>query len=670
MSVKNTDFFAKQENARKRKRILYLSFGLSITITILMVYLFAIIIIYPAQLLQGASHYEKFIFTPFRLWQPSIFLQVSISILMFIGIATYFRLQNLKQSADAYVTKRFHARRVALTTNDPSERRLLNIIEEMSIASGLPILPVYVMERQKGINAFTIGACPAQSIIVVTSGALRALTRDELQGVMAHEFSHVLNGDVSLNTLMAGILEGLLVIYETGEIITPSYSNTNELKTSLSIFAMGLVAQMVRMAAATLRLIGYAGVLCGHVIKSTTNRASERMADAAAVQFTRNPLGLAGALKKVGGLKEGSYILSPYSGEIGHMCFGNGEDVTAWLSTHPPLKERVKWLDPSFNGKFEPYTLPKATESQPEETNNTSVAGAALATALAAQDRPRFKPMNSNALINSIGRPQDENVDIARTLLDSIPEQLKSHAQDPCGARMLVYFMLLNSEETIRDQQMELIHSEAEPAVFNLLEQAVDSIDPIHPALRMPLIDLAVPTLKLLSREQYITFRKLVKKLTESDRQVDLFEYALLRILVYRLDPAFGAKPKRKPFNYYSMRGLEKATSTILSTIALYGHATEKAAESAFKNTVKHITKTGAGFEFLGIKECSWKNLNHALDQFEESSFKVKQWLLATTLACLMHDKKITVEEVELFRIIAITLDCPVPPWVAPTEES
>ena len=354
------------------------------------------------------------------------------------------------------------------------------------------------------------------------------------------------------------------------------------------------------------------------------------------------------------------------------------------LFRSPPLAERVRWLEPTFDGTFPVVTHkdlraqlarfegapPEKKEKKPDVVDLFTDPGklAVAATILDATTAPAFKRNNPEALMASIGQPMQQHAEAAKQLLDSIPERVKDYARDPYGARMLIYFLLLDSGEAIRSKQMALIKESAEPEVSKTLEQAIPNLDKIKPEMRLPIIDLSIPALRFLSPAQYAAFRNIVKQLILADEKVDIFEYALQRVLVRHLDPAFGGQPKRRAVNYYAIRGLEKETSTVLSILAHNGNTDPAAAESAFQHAAGSITAPKASFQLLEESECTWEALNGALDKFAESSFKVKKWLLGAALACLMHDREITIAEVELFRAIADSLDCPVPPWVVTAE--
>jgi hypothetical protein len=543
-----------------------------------------------------------------------------------------------------------------------------------------------VLEKEQGINAFAAGFSPTDSVVAVTYGTMTGLTRDELQGVIAHEFSHIFNNDMRINLNLMGFLHGLLIIGLTGRVLLQFIGYGYSGRSRRSSKDSGQLVFAVMAAAVTLMVVGFAGYFFCKLIKASISRQRERLADASAVQFTRNPEGLAGALKKIGGLTEGSRIRSPRAEQASHMFFGNGLGRSIF-NTHPPLADRVKWLEPQFNGTFEPVTredlraqlmrfegAPTETE-QDRKTDFTDLftqpgKAAVTAAVLDTATQPQFRPNNPEALIDSIGAPMEHHADAARRLIDSIPEKVKEYARDPYGARMLIYFLLLDSNTDIRDRQMACIKEKAEPAVHETLIKALPSIGAIKPEMRLPTVDLAIPALRFLSTGQYSAFRDIVQALIDADEKVDLFEYALLRVLVHHLDPLFRGTRKPRPANYYAIRGLERETSIVLSFLARKGNDDPQEQLAAFNTAVSKITAPKADFGFMEEGDCNWENLDAALDKINEGSFKVKKWVLGAALACLMHDREITIAEVELFRAISDTLGCPVPPWVAPAEVS
>jgi hypothetical protein len=413
-------------------------------------------------------------------------------------------------------------------------------------------------------------------------------------------------------------------------------------------------------------IVGFSGMFFARLIQAAVSRSRERLADASAVQFTRNPDGLAGALKKIGGLAAGSRIHSPYAAQASHMFFGQG--VASFFATHPPLKERVRWLDPNFNGNFPAVSLlalqkqqscllgiaePQPKPAKPPRT----AAGSAL------------PGMSSGVLIAAIGTQSQQGIEAARQRIDSIPDTIKAQSRDPYGAQMLVCGLLLDCSETIRNKQLELVRAKADPAMFQRLETSLEQLRSLAPEMRLPVLHMAISALRFLSKQQYEVFREIVKELVDADEQVDLFEYSLQRVLACQMDPVFSENFKKHPINYYGLRGLENETSVMLSALARCGQATEADAAEAFRLAVAQITPSKTGLLFLDAARCSWAALDAALDRINEGSFFVKKQVLNAALACLMYDKEITVSEAELFRAIAGTLDCPVPPWVTPSRK-
>ena len=667
------DFFARQDNARRKTGLLLFYFSMAVVVTIILVYLLPVL----AWFFYQSNYGPRDLRPQLTWWHPELFALVCGATLIVVLCGAFYKIAALRRGGGEGVATMLGGKQIYPDTDDYFEKRLRNVVEEMAIASGLPVPPVYVMERENGINAFAAGFTPSDSVIAVTYGTMTGLTRDELQGVIAHEFSHILNNDTQMNVTLMGIIHGLLIIGLTGRIILEFAARGSRSRSKDS----GQVVVFAIAAGLILWIVGSCGMLFSKLIKAAISRSRERLADASAVQFTRNPDGLANALKKIGGLSYGSRIRSPNAEQASHMFFGNGLGASIFC-THPPLAERVQWLEPAFDGEFPTVTLddlheqltrfenaPKPKkEKKPDvvdlftDPTKLAVTGAILDTVA----QPQLRPNNPEALIASVGAPMEQHAEAARQLIDSIPERVKEHARDPYGARMLIYFLLLDSNKKVRDKQMAVIESQAAPEVFQTLTKAIPDIGTIKPEMRLPIIDLAIPALRFLSKDQYVTFRTIVINLIGADQQVDVFEYALQLVLIHHLDPVFSSKPRRRVVNYYSIKGLVNETSVVLSVLARIGN--EDDAEEAFRAATAQIAAPGASFQFLEAGQCTWEALDAALDKLNEGSFKVKKWVLGATLACLMHDGEITVEETELFRAIANTLDCPVPPWVTPMD--
>src|SRR5271166_182487 len=320
-----TDFFQQQASARRRTFRLVVYFVLAILVLVALVYGLLLVLG-----LYGAGE-------PVSWWQPELLLFVAAGVGIVVGGASAFKVAQLASGGQA-VALMMGGAEVPGTTTDARQRRLLNVVEEMAIAAGVPVPPVYVLDEQ-GINAFAAGYAPGDAVVAVSQGCLEYLTRDELQGVVAHEFSHVLNGDMRLNIRLIGLIFGIMVLSIIGQILMltggrrSSSSQRNDSRGGQMMLGVGLFA------------LGLVGAFFGRLIMAAVSRQREFLADASAVQFTRNPGGIGGALKKIGGLKQGSRIDNPRAAEAGHMFFASafaGRGFFGLLATHPPLAARIR----------------------------------------------------------------------------------------------------------------------------------------------------------------------------------------------------------------------------------------------------------------------------------------------------------------------------------------
>jgi Zn-dependent protease with chaperone function len=339
------DFFQRQEIARRNTKLLEVYFVLAVIGIILTTYLaFAVFVGY-----LGLRHHA---FQPTSeygfLWNPKLFLGVSVGTLIVIIGGSVFKTSQLAGGGSA-VAEMLGGRPISANTRDPDERKLLNVVEEMAIASGTPIPQVYVLPGEETINAFAAGHSTSDMVVCATHGCLKYLTRDELQGVVGHEFSHILNGDMKLNLRLMGLVFGILCIAMMGRILLDTRGSSSRDRNPLPLVGLALLA------------IGGLGVFFGKLIKSAVSRQREFLADASSVQFTRNPAGLSSALQKVGGM--GSRIDDPNAEDASHFFFANGlrESFAGIFSTHPRLEDRIRALDPSWDGKFKSVDVQAAT---------------------------------------------------------------------------------------------------------------------------------------------------------------------------------------------------------------------------------------------------------------------------------------------------------------------
>jgi Zn-dependent protease with chaperone function len=630
------DFFQRQELARKKTRRLLAFFIMAVLLIIVCVYLVV-------RGLYFWVHLEN-LNGPIPVWDPAMFATVAVIVLVLVIGGSLYKVGQLREGGFR-VAEMLGGRRVPTGTGNPEERRLLNVVEEMAIASGVPVPDTYIMERERGINAFAAGFGPDDAVICITRGALHLLSRDELQGVVAHEFSHLLNADSLINIRLMGWLHGILLISLTGEGIVRGLGRTRSRSGGVYI-VLGFA----------LYLLGGLGVFFGKLIKSAVSRQREYLADASAVQFTRNPFGLAGALKKIGGLVGEGRISHPLASEASHMYFSNGlpPNWLAALATHPPLLERILQLDPRFDGAFPAVDVLPAPEPPPRPAGRRMPAPAGAAEIVSGAA--------AAAILETVGAPMQEHAGLARALIAELPEDMRSATRDPAGACALIYLLLLDRNEAVRTGQLELLRAAENPAVSSEVEKLTGHL-PIAPRLRLPLIDLSLPALRQLSHDQYAAFRERVEELTCADGRLSLFEFTLRHVVLRHLGARFG-EPRRQVVQIYGIRGVLWECSCVLSLLARVGHRDEEA-EKAFARGQRILRETRAEPEFLPAGECTAKALEQALDTLAVTSPLIKRKLLAACLECLMHDQRVSAGEVELFRAVADALGCPVPPWLS-----
>jgi Zn-dependent protease with chaperone function len=644
------DFFASQDVARKKTGLLLVYFGLAVFCIIVAIYL-AITFLFVYQKTQAGQ------FEAAGIWNPELFGLVAGVTLLVVITGSLYKIATLR-SGGARVAEMLGGKLIPGSSEDFLEQRLLNIIEEMAIASGVPVPPVYVM-AEESINAFAAGFTPDDAVIGITRGALQTLNRDELQGVIAHEFSHILNGDMWLDLKLVGFLHGILLITLIGRSILRGSSRSRSSKNSGGAAFFGLA----------LLVFGFVGVLFGKLIKSAVSRQREYLADASAVQFTRNPYGLAGALKKIGGLAAGSVIDHNRAEEISHMFFSNGLRA-GWIgafSTHPPLTERIKRLDPAFEGIYPEVARDQATAVEKETADKDgngaegrlshekmTVGNTMIALAILAAD-----PKN---ITRDIGAPLREHLLAARRLLDSLPEEVREAASNPFGARAVIYGLLLDKDAAVRKQQLDHLRGAADQAVFEATGKILPQMLVLDETARLPLMDLAMPSLRSLSLQQFRSFEANINRLVTLDRRVSLFEFVLQHIIVRRLEKSF-AKPQQSAIEISSIRDAARDVSCILSLFAHIGHENDEA-EKAFSGAAATFAQHAGLLHFMSRKECRSIHLGEVLDRLSHLGSKVKKSLITAAFQCLVHDKQITMKEAEFFRLLVYALDCPLPPWV------
>ena len=658
------DFFEAQAAAhRTTLRLIALFAGAVATLVALTVLLVAAVVAWSTPP-TGVLSWGKL----FAAITPGLGFGIAGAVILLVGLASLFRLISLSGGGRA-VADSLGGRLVPTTTDDPAERRLLNVVEEMAIASGLPVPPVYLLEEE-GINAFAAGYGPDDAVIGVTRGTLELLDRDELQGVVAHEFSHVLNGDMRLNLRLTAVLFGILVIGIVGRSLVGRRSTSS----SRSSRGGSGPAQVIALAVG-LMVIGYTGTFFGNLIKAAVSRQREFLADASSVQFTRNPRGIADALRKIGGHAAGSSVGHGRAEEMSHMFFGQA--VTGFLgglgATHPPLEERILAVEPTWDGSFlEPEPAPPEPEEPGPAPEATAPLDALLVVPAAIAAAGAAAGGAAGSIGAGIGHVTPDDVAHARELIGELPRVFHEAAHDPFGARAAIYALLMPTDETEAERALAHVDAHAEPGVPELLRDLMEHRDALPPGARMTLIHIAMPALKALSEPQYVRFRDNLVAIIKLNGRIDRFEWVLHQVVRKELRPHFEGVKRRRMGGLRVARAGE-ACWALLSALAQIDHENVEDAESACR----------AGLDSLGLgdelahrggladrEDANQKRLTDAMRQLRDLHPLDQPKLLKAAIATVQHDGHVSAEEHELLAGVAAVLDCPLPPLGSSTDHA
>lgn len=640
------DFFEAQDRAKQATwKLLGLYFA-AVVLIILSVYIVTLLVL---------GYVSGGVDQP---WQPVLFFVVTTFTLILIVSGTLFRIAQLRKGGSA-VAEMLGGRKLDSSTDDLNEQKLVNVVEEMSIASGLPLPDIYLLDKEENINAFAAGFGTDDAAVGVTRGAIEQLNRDELQGVIAHEFSHIFNGDMRLNIRLIGILNGILLIHIMGMLLVRSTLWMGSGRRSSKDNGGGNAKLALILLGIALIVIGYIGMLFGRMIQAAVSRQREYLADAAAVQYTRNPYGIAGALEKIGRVKKGAEIKDGHSMEFSHMFFANSfhTALDKLFATHPPLDKRIQAIQPGRESSRikprEEYAEMAMESSGGSSTVSGSPAGP-LADTLPLQE----------ILLGAIGTINERSVQHASAILNEIPKSLRDAAHEPFQSQALVYALLLKSNEgavdTIPAWTDAIFIDEMATQVSSILSQLKNS----KREWALPLAEISIPALKTMSESQYGLFRQNLKNIIDHDDQVTLFEFSLEKLVEHRLDHHFR-KEKSPNVEHHHLKPLGNELSVILSALA---HTSKSDKEKAF-NTGLDILKKAAPEKtrFMNKDEYSFDDIDTALREFAKSANPVKRYLMKSMVHCVMSDDSLALEELELLRAMAEVIGTPIPLHVRPT---
>ena len=634
------NFFDQQDAARRRTTrlvVLYLLAVAAIVVAVNIVAALAFMGISTEVATGGGS-----IMAP-----KSLYLYVTFATLALITGGSLVQILSLA-GGGAELARMMGARLLPADSRDPAERRLVNVVEEMAIASGTAVPQVFVMDDEQTINAYAAGFSPSQAAVVVTRGTLVHLNRDELQGVIGHEFSHILNGDMRLNLRLIGVLAGILLLTTLGRMLLNSTSRRDRKGFSFVLLGFGLV------------VIGYIGVFFGRLIQAAVSRQREFLADASSVQFTRNPDGIGGALAKID--MTGSLVNHPRAEQASHMFFG--EAVTSGfgnlMATHPPVQERLQRIYGHSVAVSEIVARSATPEDAPPGVAAVSgFAGGNEFGRSAGERRSGAAEASARvttgvkAVIAAVGDVSTRHVDYAASLLNTLPPQLRERMRNVQGAKQAMFGLVFARGGPVNQIQSDLLRGGGEDA--ESVATTAAEVQGLDPTARLPLIALAAPTLKGLAPAQRTAFLALLQQLIEADRRVTLEEFVLATLL----EAALGERAGRAiPVKYRALDLLAEDAQLILSLIA---HAVKGDSGTAFDKGVKEL---GLALKLVEARAISLPAVKAALARLNQLAPMQKPRMVKALVQCALADGQLSLVDAELLRAICATLDSPLPPFL------
>ncbi|GAB5498128.1 MAG: M48 family metallopeptidase [Pseudohongiellaceae bacterium] len=644
------NFFESQDVAKRNTGRLIALFALAVIALIVITNLLVMVIFGLAATPEGEP-----VATQLQLFDWEVFLAIGLGVSAVVLFGSLYKMASLR-GGGARVAEMMNGRLLVAETDDFNERRILNVVEEMAIASGTPVPPVYVLEEQ-GINAFAAGYSPSDAVIGISRGAMETLSRDQLQGVIAHEFSHILHGDMRINIRLIGVLHGIMVLGIIGYYLLRGGAHARRSKDSGGIVMLGL----------GLVVIGFVGTFFGNLIKAAVSRQREYLADASAVQFTRNPEGIGGALMQIAQHSKHSYLEHPGSREINHALFEEPAKLSfrGLYATHPPLAERISAILPNWDGSYDLIHRPPVQEAEPgpdsgamadmadnQEQDKRAAALGVLSGGVGV--------LAGGAMIDHIGQPQAQHLAYAGSVLAALPGRLLSAAREPSAARALIYLLVLDESAPARSAQLEHLQKAADAGVYQELNLLLKESLVFAAEQRLPLVELALPSLRQLSEHQYQLFKTNFDTLIALDNKINLFEWCLQKFLFHHLAQAFSdskpAKLGRTP--------LARCQQEVAMLLAVVSHSHKERVLDAGEVFARGAAELDMDLAMPALKDLSYSQLDAALERLATVKPLQKPALLKACAACRLADDQVAPIEVELLRTVAAILDCPMPPLV------
>ncbi len=636
------DFFGRQEWARRRSKWLIGYFVAAVVLIVAAVNVGS----WFGLRLSGAVD-----LTLGQWWQSAGALAASLLTLLVIAIGSVSKLRQLAGGGKA-VAEMVGARRVLPETGDVLEKRLLNVVEEMAIASGTAMPRVHVLDDESGINAFVAGLTANDTVLVVTRGALQQLNRQELQGVIGHEYSHILHGDMQLNVRLMGVLAGILLLGQFGEFLLRSMRHVRVGGSRKS----GNVAGAVVLLAVSLVVIGYAGLFFGRLIKAAIARQREFLADASAVQYTRDNAGIASALGKIQLAPGQALLRNAHAEDMSHLCFGASVKVafSGWLSTHPPLADRIEALgftptvlyrrlkESASTSASAPDTSTRVTATAPDEL---PVMAAAPVTSGAAGNRPLASAR--------VGHVTPAHVEQARELLASLTPAVQAASQDRLQVGALMLALMLTENDARLHDARALLASRFDRPTLMAVNALLTVVQTMPAAARLAVVIRARPALEGLSEPDRRQLLDGLLALARLDELFTPFEFALTALLRHWLLPeTTPAGP--------ALRRYTDASAELALVCALMAQASGARHDDVGRHY--QLAVRSFGIEPPPLPESfDAVALDKALRQLDRLLPLLKKPLLNTLAELALGDAELTAREQELLRVVAERLNCPLP---------
>jgi Zn-dependent protease with chaperone function len=641
------DFYARQAAARSQSRWLVIGFVLSLLAVAL-----ALDLVLFTFLASARANRPDIAPLEFAALNPGVAIASTLIVMGVLGLASLYKSMELR-GGGGVVARNLGGVLAEQDTTDVQRKRLLNIVAEMAIASGVPMPEVYVLEQESAINAFAAGHTPANAAVTVTQGALDRLSRDQLQGVIGHEFSHILNGDMRLNVQLMGWVFGLFVVGLVGRLIL-NFSPRDRRNSNNAILALGFAVMV----------LGYVGLFLGRLMQAAVSRQRERLADASGVQFTRNPQGLKEALIKIAAMPDGSVLATPHAEQAAHMFFAEG--LNRFFATHPPILERIRELDPHFDeselaraaAQFEQTgvvgdagTSGDGT-SAPVGSGQGAGGGRADAVGFASRSAPSFQSAGVSSLA---GTMTSGHIQRAQAIHAALPDTVREF-QSPGRAQAFVVALLLSKDPAVRQRQFALLGQQLSVGNCAFVQQIAPVVDAIDPMLRLPALQQVFPSLRRVPVEQRQSLAKLASLLIHADARIDAFEFSLAKLLETLLNDEMEA---RVPHGTVSLEDAQEQINVLFATLAQLGAQDERGARTAYEAGMTVVLPMRS-LEYTPLND--WpRQLSEALPRLEQLDPMAKKRVIDGLVKTVTSDEVMTEAESELLRTVCALLHCPLP---------